>query len=588
MDSNLTSDFLSGFEEGHYPEEFLLRYEALECLSHGPGCETLLVCDRENGRLLVAKCYERGHILFDFTEPEELRRLSHPGLPSFIGEIRSQEFRCILREYVQGQTLSALAQENSLTPDVVRTVGIQLCEILRYLHNRVPPVIHRDIKPQNIVVRADGSLALIDLGISRLYEADAQKDTVLCGTQDFAPPEQYGFLQTDCRSDIYSLGILLAWMLTGKAAPLSRVQTPLERVIAQCTAFAPDDRFDDAHMVERALKKASPFAQRRRIIVTAGTGVVVLLLLAALVLKWPSLSNSLQKAPENTSVAETVSETDFTQPVIEEAVRLMLGKDASDPISPEELASVTELYITMDVPCADIQSFYETHEKQARAGQNSRGAIRSLEDLKLLPNLRILCIASEQITDITPLESLTGLYQLELRMNDVSDISPLTKLPRLAIVGLNSNPVTDISPLRECKELKNLDLCNADRYDASVISTLGDFDFLDISNKTDSYLYLGGKKISYLKIAYTSLNDLSVLNTVTGLQLLEIPGTEVTDISPLINHPGLTELKLSGIPVTDFSVLLQLTKLETVTVSEDAQSLVAPLAEKGGFNVSIE
>jgi len=588
MENCLITDFLCDFDESRYPEAFLTRYEALECLSHGQGCETLLVCDRMDGRLIIAKCYEKEHPLFDFTEPAPLHALSHAGLPAFIGELRSPDMRCILREYVAGQTLSALAQESVFTPEEVRSVGIQLCEILRYLHSRVPSVIHRDIKPQNIVVRGDGSLVLIDLGISRLYEAGAQNDTVLCGTQDFAPPEQYGFLQTDCRSDIYSLGILLTWLLTGKAAPLTQAQTPLERVIAKCTAFAPDDRFSDVTVVRRALEKARPIIQKHRIGAFTAAGILLFALLSVLMLKQLNSQSPEQKLTESPAPTVSVSEAGFTQPVIEKAVRLMLGKSSEDPISPEELASVTELYITKDVPCTDIRSFFETHEKQFQASSVSRGSLRSLEDLKLLPNLRILCLGSEQITDISPLESLTGLYQLELRLNDISDISVLAKLPRLAMVGLNANPVTDISPLAACKELKSLDLCGANRYDGSVLAQLGDLEFLDISNETDSYRYLSGKTISYLKLGYTALADLSELDGVSGLMLLEIPGTKVSDLSPLKNHPELTSLKLTGIPATDYSVLLQLPKLENVSVSADAQSAIAPIAEKAGFSVSFE
>ena len=221
MENDLTSDFLSQYDDSLYPVDLADRFEALECLNCNQTGETLLIRDITCGKMFVAKCFYEGHPLYEAAEPEPLRALSHTGLPAFAEEFRGNGTRCVLREYIYGKTLFEKSAEAPFTDEDVRSVGIQLCGILKYLHSQKPPVIHRDIKPQNIIIRDDGSLALIDLGISRLFEAGVQEDTVLCGTQDFAPPEQYGYMQTDSRSDIYSLGILLAWMMTGRARPIS-------------------------------------------------------------------------------------------------------------------------------------------------------------------------------------------------------------------------------------------------------------------------------------------------------------------------------------------------------------------------------
>jgi serine/threonine protein kinase len=122
----------------------------------------------------------------------------------------------VVRQYVRGVPLNRLRER--LTRDQAVAVAIQLCGVLRYLHEQTPPVIHRDIKPQNIILSDDGLATLIDFGISRYYDKNARSDTVCFGTQEFAPPEQYGFSQTDCRADIFSLGVLLGWMLTGQTS----------------------------------------------------------------------------------------------------------------------------------------------------------------------------------------------------------------------------------------------------------------------------------------------------------------------------------------------------------------------------------
>ncbi len=147
-------------------------------------------------------------------------------------------------------------------------ICVQLCDILGYLHHREAPVIHRDVKPQNVIVRPDGRITLIDFDIARVHRGDRDTDTMFFGTLAYAPPEQYGFSQTDERADIYALGVLLRWLLTGSTRenPNVRVYGPLAKIIARCTAFAPKDRYSDAAQVKQALLRANPKAQTMRML----------------------------------------------------------------------------------------------------------------------------------------------------------------------------------------------------------------------------------------------------------------------------------------------------------------------------------
>ena len=115
-------------------------------------------------------------------------------------------------------------------------------------------------------------------------------------------------------------------------------------------------------------------------------------------------------------------------------------------------------------------------------------------------------------------------------------------------------------------------------YDPAVLAQLGNFDYLDLSNPTESYRYLNGKSILDLRLAWTGLDDLHVLDHVTRLERLEIDHTAVSDLSPLALHKGLKVLKLAEIPVTDLSVLLELPELEEVHISEELR----PAAEALG------
>ena len=140
---------------------------------------------------------------------------------------------------------------------------IALSGILIYLHEQQPPVIHRDIKPQNIIIGKDGKPVLIDFDTARTFKNESDSDTRFLGTKGYAPPEQYGFTQTDCRADIYSFGVLLRFLLTDSVRenPNVRVYKPLARIIDRCTAFAPKERFADMEAVKKALMNANPKAQ---------------------------------------------------------------------------------------------------------------------------------------------------------------------------------------------------------------------------------------------------------------------------------------------------------------------------------------
>ncbi len=251
------------FSRYGYPEEFLAAYDQLECLSSGRGRETFLVRSRADGSLAVAKCYDRAAFTLNPAEADPTQGLSRPGLPVLLGRYGNDAILCVVREYVEGKTLGELARERPLSQQEVVEIGQKLGEVLEYLHSQPQPVIHRDIKPENVVLGPDGQVTLIDFDIARTFKPEAQADTLFFGTKGYAPPEQYGFSQTDARADIYSFGVLLRFLLTGSVRENQNVRMykPLEKIIAKCTAFSPEDRYPDMKAVLRALGAANPRSQ---------------------------------------------------------------------------------------------------------------------------------------------------------------------------------------------------------------------------------------------------------------------------------------------------------------------------------------
>jgi hypothetical protein len=272
------------FDRLGYPEDFLAEYDLMECLSGHRGWETFIVRRKEDGLSAVAKCYDRS--LLELGSAGMLEGPVHPGLPRYLGRFENERFLVVVREYIEGSSLSEYARENQLSRREIVDICLKLSDILIFLHSRPEPVIHRDIKPENVILafeKGSGSpnVYLIDFDIARSFKPEAESDTLFFGTRGYAPPEQYGFAQTDARADIYSFGVLLRMLLTGSIRPNPniRLYRPLQRIIDRCTAFAPEKRFKDMQSVKRALLSANPAAQLRR---TAGLAAAALLAVALL------------------------------------------------------------------------------------------------------------------------------------------------------------------------------------------------------------------------------------------------------------------------------------------------------------------
>ena len=161
-------------------------------------------------------------------------------------------------DYIEGNTLEkALKHMGAQPQEYVIEWGIQLCEVLEYLHTRKTPIIYRDLKPGNIMLRPNGTITLIDFGIAREYKEAKAGDTSYLGTRGYAAPEQFGGMgQTDARTDIFCLGATLYHLVTGhnpseppyEFYPIrywnQQLSPGLEYIISKCVQSNPDDRYN--------------------------------------------------------------------------------------------------------------------------------------------------------------------------------------------------------------------------------------------------------------------------------------------------------------------------------------------------------
>ncbi|MCI9069786.1 serine/threonine-protein kinase [Clostridium sp.] len=162
----------------------------------------------------------------------------------------------VIEEFINGKTLQRILDDNGpLNEDIAIGYIINLCSILDILHNQNPPVIHRDIKPSNIMIDNNGVLKLIDFDVSRVYREERNMDTHILGTKGYASPEQFGFEQTDCRSDIYSVGVLINVLTTGKHIKEKLNDGRLKGIIEKCTSISPDNRYSSVKELQIDLNK---------------------------------------------------------------------------------------------------------------------------------------------------------------------------------------------------------------------------------------------------------------------------------------------------------------------------------------------
>jgi serine/threonine protein kinase len=263
MSKSFAGDFRKTFEDPALPEKITARFHITERLGFNAFGETFLLSEKDSGDLFVLKKCRKSDTAVN--EAELLRGLEHKGLPNYEKVIESEDEIFISRRYIKGVTLIDCLNEEDMSVPLIVNVVTELCDILTFLHSQPAPIIHRDIKPSNIILNTeDNTVSLIDFGISRKYSADSKSDTVYFGTQDFAPPEQYGFAQTDNRSDIYSLGIVLRFLLTGTTDRNAQISDKnLARIAAKCTALAPEMRYQSAAALKKALHNYKNRTRRR-------------------------------------------------------------------------------------------------------------------------------------------------------------------------------------------------------------------------------------------------------------------------------------------------------------------------------------
>jgi len=204
-------------------------------------------------------------------ETEMLKKLSHPNLPTIVDVIETRDTYLVVMDYIEGNDLAEVLKEyGAQSQEKVVDWGLQLCDVLQYLHTRDKPIIYRDLKPANIMLEPEtrdgkNKIMLIDFGTAREVKIADANDTISLGTKGYAAPEQFGSnAKTDARTDIYCLGATLYHLITNHS-PVNEVMKPireinpslsqgLESIIQKCTEYDPDKRYQSCAELTYALE----------------------------------------------------------------------------------------------------------------------------------------------------------------------------------------------------------------------------------------------------------------------------------------------------------------------------------------------
>ena len=238
------------------------KYEVLREIGRGGMSVVYLAMDTHlNKQWAVKEIRKKGSGKNDeivvnslLAEANMMKRLDHPALPRIVDIIDNGVTIYVVMDYIEGESLDKILLEYGAQPeDKVINWAMQIADALSYLHGQKPPIIYRDMKPANVMLKPEGNIKIIDFGIAREYKEQNLADTTVLGTKGYAPPEQYSG-QTDPRSDIFALGMTMHHLLTGvdprngePYAPVRQwnpeLSEGIEIIIDRCVQPASENRY---------------------------------------------------------------------------------------------------------------------------------------------------------------------------------------------------------------------------------------------------------------------------------------------------------------------------------------------------------
>lgn len=606
----------------YLPEDMQEHWTVYECLKESEDSSTFLVKETATGILCVLKWGRNRQAEFLRNEMEIMEKMADrklSGIPKAYRIFEENGEVYLVREYIEGMSLAQMVlQKGGISEAEICRISRKICQTAEQFQNPDEPMIHRDIKPENIVVTPGGEVVFIDFGTMRSYKKDGSRDTFVVGTRGTAAPEQYGYTQTDQRTDVYAIGQTMLYMVSEsyEMNQLSEcaVSRRMKKIIEKACSFEPDKRYGDAAQLRRAVEKCQANNRKK---VYKKAGAVFGLIAAGYILAIFSpdgtvIENKRIETAEQSAAEEQIqAEITFREELIEEAVRKELGLSKTDKITASMLENVRKLRIVGKEILDDEDTFWgEGHHVDGKDSSfgSVRGNITDLSDLAQMVNLEELALCNQKIEDISGLKELP-LKKLYLSKNMITDFSVLLNLIDLDTLCIMENPAENLSVIGECTGILRLNIQGMNLTDIDFLKNLS-LDYLDMSNvevennifeplaemkKLDTLCICDVNEaaaetlsqMSTLKALFmwgdsTILENLKPLKGMTQLETLAFT-TQISSLEGIEQFPSLNFLSVSFSLVKDLSPVTGAKNLQVIDISNADIENFEPLFGHSGL-----
>lgn len=606
----------------YLPEDMQEHWTVYECLKESEDSSTFLVKETATGILCVLKWGRNRQTEFLRNEMEIMEKMADrklSGIPKTYRIFEENGEVYLVREYIEGMSLAQMVlQKGGISEAEICRISRKICQTAEQFQNPDEPMIHRDIKPENIVVTPGGEVVFIDFGTMRSYKKDGSRDTFVVGTRGTAAPEQYGYIQTDQRTDVYAIGQTMLYMVSEsyEMNQLSEcaVSRRMKKIIEKACSFEPDKRYGDAAQLRRAVEKCQANNRKK---VYKKAGAVFGLIAAGYILAIFSpdgtvIENKRIETAEQSAAEEQIqAEITFREELIEEAVRKELGLSKTDKITASMLEDVRKLRIVGKEILDDEDTFWgEGHHVDGKDSSfgSVRGNITDLSDLAQMVNLEELALCNQKIEDISGLKELP-LKKLYLSKNMITDFSVLLNLIDLDTLCIMENPAENLSVIGECTGILRLNIQGMNLTDIDFLKNLS-LDYLDMSNvevennifeplaemkKLDTLCMCDVNEaaaetlsqMSTLKALFmwgdsTILENLKPLKGMTQLETLAFT-TQISSLEGIEQFPSLNFLSVSFSLVKDLSPVTGAKNLQVIDISNADIENFEPLFGHSGL-----
>lgn len=606
----------------YLPEDMQEHWTVYECLKESEDSSTFLVKETATGILCVLKWGRNRQAEFLRNEMEIMKKMADrklSGIPKAYRIFEENGEVYLVREYIEGMSLAQMIlQKGGISEAEICRISRKICQTAEQFQNPDEPMIHRDIKPENIVVTPGAEVVFIDFGTMRSYKKDGSRDTFVVGTRGTAAPEQYGYTQTDQRTDVYAIGQTMLYMVSEsyEMNQLSEcaVSRRMKKIIEKACSFEPDKRYGDAAQLRRAVEKCQA-NNRKKVYKKAGAvfGLIAAgYILAILSPDGTVIENKRIETAEQSAAEEQIqAEITFREELIEEAVRKELGLSKTDKITVSMLENVRKLRIVGKEILDDEDTFWgEGHHVDGKDSSfgSVRGNITDLSDLAQMVNLEELALCNQKIEDISGLKELP-LKKLYLSKNMITDFSVLLNLIDMDTLCIMENPAENLSVIGECTGILRLNIQGMNLTDIDFLKNLS-LDYLDMSNvevennifepltemkKLDTLCMCDVNEaaaetlsqMSTLKALFmwgdsTILENLKPLKGMTQLETLAFT-TQISSLEGIEQFPSLNFLSVSFSLVKDLSPVTGAKNLQVIDISNADIENFEPLFGHSGL-----